>query len=81
MKGLSKGRYDETFAGEDGGNLSSAVCEQHRCRPACASAQTVQRLYCYSPPPQDYQRAITPAFFDTQGYHRVSLIYLTSIVA
>ena len=25
-------------------NLSSGVCEQHRCRPACASAQTDQRL-------------------------------------
>ena len=29
-------------------NLSSGVCEQHRRRPACASAQTDQRL-CYSP--------------------------------
>ena len=28
-------------------NLSSEVCEQHRCRPACASAQSDQRL-CYS---------------------------------
>ena len=28
-------------------NLSSGVCEQHRHRPACASAQTDQRL-CYS---------------------------------
>ena len=28
-------------------NLSSGVCEQHRRRPACASAQTAQRL-CYS---------------------------------
>ena len=28
-------------------NLSSGVCEQHRCRPACASAQSDQRL-CYS---------------------------------
>ena len=27
-------------------NLSSGVCEQHRHRPACASAQTDQRL-CY----------------------------------
>ena len=26
-------------------NLSSGVCEQLRCRPACASAQTDQRLY------------------------------------
>ena len=25
-------------------NLSSGVCEQHRCRPACASAQFDQRL-------------------------------------
>ena len=28
-------------------NLSSGVCEQHRRRPACASAQTDQR-HCYS---------------------------------
>ena len=28
-------------------NLSSGVCEQHRRRPACASAQSDQRL-CYS---------------------------------
>ena len=28
-------------------NLSSGVCEQHRLRPACASAQTDQHL-CYS---------------------------------
>ena len=28
-------------------NLSSAVCEQHRRRPACASAQSDKRL-CYS---------------------------------
>ena len=28
-------------------NLSSGVCEQHRHRPACASAQSDQRL-CYS---------------------------------
>ena len=28
-------------------NLSSGGCEQHRRRPACASAQTDQRL-CYS---------------------------------
>ena len=28
-------------------NLSSVVCEQHRRRPACASAQSDQRL-CYS---------------------------------
>ena len=28
-------------------NLSSEVCEQHRCRPVCASAQSDQRL-CYS---------------------------------
>ena len=28
-------------------NLSSEVCEQHRRRPACASAQADQRL-CYS---------------------------------
>ena len=28
-------------------NLSSGVCEQHGCRPACASAQSDQRL-CYS---------------------------------
>ena len=28
-------------------NLSSGVCEQQRRRPACASAQTDQRL-CYS---------------------------------
>ena len=28
-------------------NLSSEACEQHRCRPACASAQSDQRL-CYS---------------------------------
>ena len=28
-------------------NLSSRVCEQHRPRPACASAQSDQRL-CYS---------------------------------
>ena len=28
-------------------NLSSGICEQQRCRPACASAQTDQRL-CYS---------------------------------
>ena len=28
-------------------NLSSGVCEQHRRRPACASAQTDLRL-CYS---------------------------------
>ena len=28
-------------------NLSSGVCEQHRRRPACASAQPDQRL-CYS---------------------------------
>ena len=28
-------------------NLSSKVCEQHRRRPACASAQSNQRL-CYS---------------------------------
>ena len=27
-------------------NLSSGVCEQHRRRPACASAQSDQRL-CY----------------------------------
>ena len=27
--------------------LSSGVCEQHRCRPACAYAQSDQRL-CYS---------------------------------
>ena len=27
-------------------NLSSGVCEQQRCRPACASAQTGQRLCC-----------------------------------
>ena len=27
-------------------NLSSGVCEQHMCRPACASAQSDQRL-CY----------------------------------
>ena len=26
-------------------NLSSEVCEQHRCRPACASAQSDQRLF------------------------------------
>ena len=26
-------------------NLSSGVCEQHRRRPACASAQTDQRLF------------------------------------
>ena len=29
-------------------NLSSGVCEQHRRRPACASAHTDQRL-CYLP--------------------------------
>ena len=29
-------------------NLSYGVCEQHRRRPACASAQSDQRL-CYSP--------------------------------
>ena len=29
-------------------NLSSGLCEQHRRRPACASAQSDQRL-CYSP--------------------------------
>ena len=28
-------------------NLSSGVCEQHRRRPACASAQSYQCL-CYS---------------------------------
>ena len=28
-------------------NLSSEVCEQHRCRPACTSPQTDQHL-CYS---------------------------------
>ena len=28
-------------------NLSSGGCEQHRCRPACASAQSDPRL-CYS---------------------------------
>ena len=28
-------------------NLSSGVCKQHRRRPACASAQSDQRL-CYS---------------------------------
>ena len=28
-------------------NLSSEVCEQHRCRQACTSAQSAQRL-CYS---------------------------------
>ena len=28
-------------------NLSSGVCEQHRRRPACASAQSDQHL-CYS---------------------------------
>ena len=28
-------------------NLSRGVCEQQRCRPACASAQSDQRL-CYS---------------------------------
>ena len=28
-------------------NLSSGGCEQHRCRPACASAQPDQHL-CYS---------------------------------
>ena len=28
-------------------NLSSELCEQHRRRPACASAQSDQRL-CYS---------------------------------
>ena len=28
-------------------NLSWGVCEQHRCRPTCASAQSDQRL-CYS---------------------------------
>ena len=28
-------------------NLSSGVCEQHRRRPACAFAQSDQRL-CYS---------------------------------
>ena len=27
-------------------NLSSGVCEQHRCRPACAFAQSDQRLCC-----------------------------------
>ena len=27
--------------------LSSGVCEQHRCRPACADTQSGQRL-CYS---------------------------------
>ena len=25
MKGLSKGRYDETFAGEDGGNKITQI--------------------------------------------------------
>ena len=33
--------------GPQGKNLSSGVCEQHRRRPACASAQSDQRL-CYS---------------------------------
>ena len=28
-------------------NLSSGVCEQQRCRPACTSPQTDQR-HCYS---------------------------------
>ena len=26
-------------------NLSSGVCKQHRCRPACAYVQVDQRLY------------------------------------
>ena len=36
----------EAYVGLDQVNLSSGVCEQHRGRPAWASAQSDQRL-CY----------------------------------
>ena len=45
--------FDQIYMAADckwastGENLSSGVCQQHRRRPACASAQTDQRL-CYS---------------------------------
>ena len=38
----------KVYVGPDVRKPSSRVCEQHRRRPACASAQSDQRL-CYSP--------------------------------
>ena len=37
VKGLSKGRYDETFAGEDGKDPAGTYdrCDQRRLRRAC----------------------------------------------
>ena len=42
MKGLSKGRYDKTFAGEDGEFGTYRIIEQQMLRRACANAQTRQ---------------------------------------